>query len=138
MSKSLNYEEATWVKKTQATRGLGHARPGFFFFFCFFFLFFFLGSYLVCSGFFRSRVAWVSLLSLFLVFFFLFPSLCSYLICFGFFSIFIRVVNRVLKTRFSCGHHVKKYATLDHIRPWKLSLKDSIYRPKSSLIDSRC
>ena len=28
MSKSLNYEDVTWVKKTQATRGLGRARPG--------------------------------------------------------------------------------------------------------------
>ena len=34
------------------------------------------------------------------------------LICFGFFSIFIRVVNQVLETRFPCGHHVEKYATL--------------------------
>ena len=28
MSKSLNYEEATWLKKTQAACALGHARPG--------------------------------------------------------------------------------------------------------------
>ena len=28
MSKSLNYEEATWLKKTQAMCGLGRARPG--------------------------------------------------------------------------------------------------------------
>ena len=32
-------------------------------------------------------------------------------------SIFIRVVNRVLETRYPCGRHVEKYATLDYIRP---------------------
>ena len=77
------------------------------------------------------------------------PPLGSSLICSGFFSIFIRVINRVLETRFPCGRHMEKYATLDHIRPWKssfkdsiyrpkLSFKDSIYKPKSSLIDLRC
>ena len=60
MSKSLNYEEVTWVKKTQAVRdGLGYALP-------------------------RScMMAWV-LLSLFVCFFFL-PSLGSSLICSGLF-----------------------------------------------------
>ena len=89
-----------------------------------------------CLGF--SDVLGSSLFVYVFFFFFFSSSLGSSLICSGFFSIFIRVVNRVLETRFSCGHHMKKYATLDHIRPWKSSLKDSIYRPKSSLIDSRC
>ena len=70
-------------------------------------------------------------------FFFFFFSEFS-LICSRFFSIFIRVVNQVLETRFLCGRHMEKYATLDHIKPWKSSLKDLIYRPKSSLLDSRC
>ena len=150
MSKSLNYEEATWLKKTQAACALGRARP-------------------------RLSVAWVArdlggalprrratgphgtwaarcLVARDLGFspppppp----PPLGSSLICSGFFSIFIRVINRVLETRFPCGRHMEKYATLDHIRPWKssfknsiyrpkLSFKDSIYKPKSSLIDLRC
>ena len=70
----------------------------------------------------------------------------------GFFSDMFWVllyIYKGYKTRFPCGRHMEKYATLDHIRPWKssfkdsiyrpkLSFKDSIYKPKSSLIDLRC
>ena len=96
----IYFKEATWVKNTQAARGLD--------------------SSLFVSGF----------------FFFLLWVLLWYVL--GFSLIFIRVGNRVLETRFPCGCHVEKYITLDHIRPWKSSLKDSIYKPKSTLIDSRC
>ena len=51
---------------------------------------------------------------------------------------FFWFINQVLETRFSSGHHVEKDVTSDVIRPWKSSLKDSIYRPKSSLLDSSC
>ena len=148
MSKSLNYEEATWLKKTQAACGLGHAWPG-----------------RLLHG---LRATWVAhclggalpgprgtwaarcLVTRGLDFSSPPPPpLGSSLICSGIFSIFIRVINRVLETRFPCGCHMEKYATLDHIRPWKssfknsiyrpkLSFKDSIYKPKSSLIDLRC
>ena len=62
---------------------------------------------------------------------------------FGYFGLCMRlkffwVRNRVLETRFPCGRYVEKYATSDMIRPWKSSLWDSIYWPKSSLLDSRC
>ena len=43
---------------------------------------------------------------------------------------FFWIVNRVLKTRFSSGRHVENDATSDMIRPWKSSLKESIYMPK--------
>ena len=79
---------------------------------------------------------WCSKLFWFFFFFFFFSGFS--LICFGFFSIFIRVVNRVLETRFPCGHHMEKYVTLDHIRLWKSSLKYLIYRPKSNLLYSKC
>ena len=46
-------------------------------------------------------------------FFFFFSVLWSFGFC------YIKVVNRVSKTRFPCGRHVKKYVTLDVIRPWK-------------------
>ena len=46
--------------------------------------------------------------------------------------------NRVFKTRFSSGQHVKNDVTSDVIQPWKSSLKDSIYSSKSSLLDSSC
>ena len=51
---------------------------------------------------------------------------------------FFWFINRVLETRFSSGHHVEKDATSNVIRPWKSSLKESIYRPKLSLLDSSC
>ena len=81
----------TWVKKTQAARHLGRVRP-------------------------RPRTACVSLFwvlgssSFSFIFIFFFSGFS--LICSGFFSIFIRVVNQVLETRFPCGRHVEKYATL--------------------------
>ena len=52
--------------------------------------------------------------------------------------LFIRDINRVLETRFPCNRHVEKYATSDVIRAYKSSIWCSIYRPTSSLIDSRC
>ena len=53
--------------------------------------------------------------SLFVSVFFLFfsSSLGSSLICSGFFSIFIRVVNRVLETRFPCGRHIGPHQTME-------------------------
>ena len=51
---------------------------------------------------------------------------------------FFWFVNQVLKTRFSSGRHVENDATSDVIRPWKSSLEDSIYRSKSTLLDSSC
>ena len=46
---------------------------------------------------------------------------------------YIMVINWGLKTQFPADLMWKKC----HIRPWKSSLWDSIYRPKSSLLDSR-
>ena len=51
---------------------------------------------------------------------------------------YIWALNRVFKTRFSSGQHVENDATSDVIKPWKSSLKDSIYCSKSSLLDSNC
>ena len=51
---------------------------------------------------------------------------------------YIWALNWVFKTRFSSGQHVENDATSDVIRPWKSSLKDSIYCSKSSLLDSNC
>ena len=51
---------------------------------------------------------------------------------------YIWALNRVFKTRFSSGRHVKNDATSDVIRPWKSSLKDSIYGSKSTLLNSNC
>ena len=51
---------------------------------------------------------------------------------------YIWALNRVFKTQFSSGQHVENDATSDVIRPWKSSLKDSIYGSKSSLLDSSC
>ena len=143
MSKSLNYEEATWLKKTQAVCGLGrllHGLRATWVAHC-------LGGALP-----GPRRTWAARCLVARSLGFSPPPpppLGSSLICSGFFSIFIRVINRVLETRFPCGRHMEKYATLDHIRPWKssfknsiyrpkLSFKDSIYKPKSSLIDLRC
>ena len=110
------------VKKTQATRDLGRVR---------------LGwknprqhaaQVSVRPG---SRMTWAAhtwvkktqaarrMFWVLLVFFFFFSGFS--LICSGLFSIFIGVGNRVLETWFPCGRHVEKYATLDHIRPWKSS-----------------
>ena len=49
---------------------------------------------------------------LFLVFFFFFSGFFYDVL--GSSLKFIRVINQVLETRFPCGHHVEKYATLDH------------------------
>ena len=51
---------------------------------------------------------------------------------------YIWALNRVFKTRFSSGQHVENDATSDVIRPWKSSLKDSIYCSKSTLLYSNC
>ena len=75
-------------------------------------------------------------LDLFSLFFFFFFSMFSEVLSSS--LRYIKVINQVLETRFPCGFHVEKYATLDVIRPWKSSLWNSIYRPKSSLKDSRC
>ena len=45
--------------------------------------------------------------------------------------------NRVLETRFSSGRHVEKDATSEVISPRKSSHWDSIYRLKSSFLNSR-
>ena len=51
---------------------------------------------------------------------------------------YIWALNRVFKTRFSSGRHVENDVTSDVIRPWKSSLKVSIYGSKSSLLYSIC
>ena len=65
-------------------------------------------------------------------FFFLLLALFSWLVLFR----YIWALNRVFKTRFLNGQHVENDATSDVIRPWKSSLKDSIYGSKSSVLDS--
>ena len=54
---------------------------------------------------------------------------------FGYFDLYMRLriflifylfINQALETWFLGGHHVRKNATSDVIRPWKLSLWDSI------------
>ena len=54
-------------------------------------------------------------LYLFFYFFFLGSSLGMFWSLNG--LVFIKVINQVLETRFSCGRHVEKYATSDMIRP---------------------
>ena len=78
---------------------------------------------------------WVAVF--FCVFFFFF----SFWLWFLFWLVlfwYIWALNRVFKTRFSSGQHVENNATSDVIRPWKSSLKDSIYCSNSSLLDSNC
>ena len=82
-----------------------------------------------------SLMFWI-LLSFFFFFFFFGRVLFWYVL--GSYLMFIKVINQVLETRFPCDCHVEKYATSGVIRPWKSSLWVSIYRPKSSLKDSRC
>ena len=67
-------------------------------------------------------------------FFFLLLALFSWLVLFR----YIWALNRVFKTRFLNGQHVENDATSDVIRPWKSSLKNSIYGSKSSVLDSNC
>ena len=148
MSKSMNYEEATWLKKTQAEAacGLGCARPGP------------RVAWVACDlggALPRRRATWAardlgSSLPGRMRPRFLFSSSSSFSSVF-FSDMFwvLLYIYKGYKTRFPCGRHMEKYATLDHIRPWKssfkdsiyrpkLSFKDSIYKPKSSLIDLRC
>ena len=63
----------------------------------------------------------LDLLSLFLVFFFFLGFFSMFFEVLGSSLRYIKVVNRVSKTRFPCGRHMEKYATLDVIRPWKSS-----------------
>ena len=67
--------------------------------------------------------------------FFFFPFWLWFLFLLVLFS-YTWTLNRVFKTRFSSGQHVENDATSDVIRPWKSSLKDSIYCSKSSLLYS--
>ena len=72
-----------------------------------------------CLGF--SDVLGSSLFVSIFFFFFFSSSLGSSLICYGFFSIFIRVVNRVLETRFPCGRHIGPHQTME-IKSQRLDL----------------
>ena len=83
---------------------------------------------LIFSGFFSSSS----------VFFFFFSFWLWFLFCWCCCFVIYGLINRVSKTRFPCGRHVEKDITSDVIRPWKSSLKDSIYRLKLSLLDSSC
>ena len=74
-------------------------------------------------------------------FFFFFPSGSDFIFagfCWCYCFVIYRFINRVFKTRFSSSHHVKYDATSNVNKPWKSSLKDSIYRSKSSLLYSNC
>ena len=75
---------------------------------------------------------------LLLRFFFFFFSFWLWFLFWLVLFLYIWALNRVFKTRFSSGQHVENDATSDVIRPWKSSLKDSIYCSKSSLLYSNC
>ena len=100
----------------QACVAWGSPRPGW--------VWFFLASFL------RLR--------LHLFFFFFFSFWLWFLFCWCCCFVIYGLINRVSKTWFSSGRHMKNDATSDVIRPWKLSLKNSIYRSKLSLRDSSC
>ena len=108
---------AAWVVRpgARATQAAKLRRPGFrrgvWFFLGFFFVFIFF--------FFFSFWHW-----------FQFCWYCCFVI--------YRLINRVFKTRFSSSRHVEYDVTSDVNRPWKSSIKDSIYRSKSSLLYSNC
>ena len=99
---------AAWVARPEVRRGVWFFL-GFFFVFVFFFFFFPFGSDFIFAGF-----------------------------CWCYCFVIYRFINRVFKTRFSSSRHVEYDATSDVNKPWKSSLKDSIYRSKSSLLYSNC
>ena len=82
----------------------------------------------------RDRVGCATQVYFFLFIFF-FPFWLWFLFLLVLFS-YTWALNRVFKTRFSSGQYVENDATSDVIRPWKSSLKDSIYCSKSSLLYS--